>query len=68
MEQYNGNSEMDNIELNFFDEICAMIKDMKLRKTIEFEHLPVFGDGNHGNYLHYILLSVCIIVVIFYMY
>ena len=65
MELFNGKSEMENIELARFDEICSLVKKMKVGKTLEFNNLLVFGDGNHGNYLDSKLLSVCVIVVIF---
>ena len=55
---YNGDQEIENVEIKKIDEICAMIKDMELRKSIEFEHLLVFGDGNHDNYLHYSVISM----------
>ena len=64
MELFNGS----NIEMARFDEICSLVKEMKVGKTLAFNNLLVFGDGNSGNYLASKLLSVCVIVVIFFMY
>ena len=64
MELFNGT----NGEMAIFDEICSLVKDMKVGKTMDFKNLLVFGDGNSGNYLASKLLSMCVIVVIFFMF
>ena len=61
MELFNGS----NIEMSKFDEICSLVKELKVGKTLEFNNLLVFGDGNSGNYLYSKFQSVCVIVVIY---
>ena len=55
-------------EMAIFDTICSIVKGMIVENTITFDHLLVFGDKNNGNYLSSILLSVCVIIVILFMY
>ena len=55
-------------EMAIFDTICSIVKDMIVENTITFNHLLVFGADNNGNYLSSILLSVCVIIVILFMY
>ena len=55
-------------EMAIFDRICSIVKGMIVENTITFDHLLVFGAENNGNYLSSILLSVCVIIVILFMY
>ena len=55
-------------EMAIFDTICSIVKDMIVGKTISFNNLLVFGVDNSGNYLGSKLLSVCVIIVILFMY
>ena len=55
-------------EMAIFDRICSIVKDMIVGKTISFNNLLVFGADNSGNYLASKLLSVCVIIVILFMY